>query len=313
MWRKGMRQLALMFGAAAAIAMPADARTIGQPAGTGRWPAIAEERADFPGYTVYRPLKLPEQPMPVVLWGNGGCRDNGLSAGHFLREIASHGYLVIANGKSGEETPALAKLPPPPAPGTPPPPPPPPARVEDETSVKGLLAAIDLAVRANVAGDLRGRVDASRVAATGHSCGGLQAIAAAADPRVGAVIAFNSGVYNRTGNGLSGVPVTKDDLRKIHTPIAYVLGGPTDIAWPNGSDDFARIDHVPVMLASLPVGHGGTFALVNGGDWARFGALWLDWQLKRDGDAARWFTGDDCRFCTSYGWDVQRKQFPAQP
>jgi hypothetical protein len=136
-------------------------------------------------------------------------------------------------------------------------------------------------------------------------------IAAAADPRIDAVIAFDSGVYNRAGTGMSGVPVTKDDLRKIHTPIAYVLGGPADIAWPNGSDDFARIAHVPVMLASLPVGHGGTFALANGGDWARFGTLWLDWQLKGDGDAQRWFTGEDCRFCTSYGWTVQRKQFPA--
>lgn len=34
--------------------------------------------------------------MPVLLWGNGACVDNGLAHAAFLREIASHGYLVIA-------------------------------------------------------------------------------------------------------------------------------------------------------------------------------------------------------------------------
>jgi dienelactone hydrolase len=307
-----MRRFSTAIGGAiamATLAAPAAARTIGAAAGTGASPAIAEERADFAGYTVFRPQSLPSGPMPVLLWGNGGCRDNGLSAGHFLREIASHGYLVIANGKPGEERPPLATLPSA-APGAVPPPPP--TRVADETSVKGLLAAIDLAKAANDAagGDLRGHVDTARIAVAGHSCGGLQAIAAAADPRVNAVMIFASGVYNRSGSGLSGVPVVKDDLRKIHTPIAYVLGGPSDIAWPNGTDDFNRIAHVPAMLASLPVGHGGTFAVANGGDWARFATLWLDWQLKRDNDAARWFTGEACRFCTSYGWKISRKQFP---
>ena len=107
--------------------------------------------------------------------------------------------------------------------------------------------------------------------------------------------------------------ITKDDLKRLHTPVAYILGGPEDIAFPNGSDDFARIDHVAVMLANLPVGHGGTFRLANGGDWARVGAAWLDWQLKGDRQAARWFVGPGCRLCTSYGWTIQRKQFPETP
>ena len=58
-------------------------------------------------------------------------------------------------------------------------------------------------------------------------------------------------------------------MRRLHTPIAYILGGPTDIAYPNGMDDFARIEHVPVFAGNLPVGHGGTFRVPNGGDWAR--------------------------------------------
>ncbi len=99
---------------------------IGAAAGTGAWPAIAEGRADAPGYTIYRPRTLPRTPLPLVLWGNGGCRDNGLSASHFLREVASHGYIVIANGSPRREYPADqpgGTAPPPPPPGAAPPPP----------------------------------------------------------------------------------------------------------------------------------------------------------------------------------------------
>lgn len=288
-------------------------RQIGVAAGNGGHPAIAYAREDAPGYTFFRPEVLPDERLPVVIWGNGGCRDNGLSAGHFLREIASHGYLVIANGRPGEERPPLASLPaaPPPVAAAQAGPPPPPRNTPDETSVAQMLAAIDWAAAANAdpANPLAGHLDPERVAVMGHSCGGLQALSAGADPRVDAVVAFASGVYNRPTGGLSGVTINKNDLTRLHTPVAYVLGGPTDIAFPNGSDDFAQIAHVPAMLLNLPVGHGGTFALANGGDWARVGAEWLDWQLRGASDAERSFVGDGCRLCTTYGWSIERKGF----
>ena len=104
--------LALALCAAPLAAQPAATGVIGPPAGTGGMPAIAEGRADAPGYTLYRPARWPAARLPLVLWGNGGCRDNGLSASHFLREIASHGYVVIANGAPRDERPVLAQLPP---------------------------------------------------------------------------------------------------------------------------------------------------------------------------------------------------------
>jgi uncharacterized protein len=308
-----MKSVQLGLGLAVLLASPATAgtRTIGEPAGSGLYLAVAEVRAEAPDHTVYRPTKMPEHALPLVLWGNGACRDNGLSVSHFLREIASHGYVVVANGKAGEEQPALDTLAPPPSFDGPPPPP---RQTADETTVAGMLAAIDWAEAASAdGGSLAGKVDVTRIAAMGHSCGGLQALAAGADPRVTTVVAFASGVYNRPGSGLSGVQIAKDDLAKLHTPVAYVIGGPEDIAYPNAVDDFERIAHVPVMLANLPVGHGGTFRLVNGGDWARVGTAWLDWQLKGDVQAARWFVGTGCRLCTTYGWSVQRKQFPEFP
>ena len=106
---------------------------------------------------------------------------------------------------------------------------------------------------------------------------------------------------------LHRVAIGKDDLKRLHTPVAYILGGPTDIAYPNGTDDFRRIDHVPVVLMNLPVGHGGTLPLHDGGEWARAGAAWLDWQLKNDPVAERAFTGENCTFCTAAGWTIDRK------
>ena len=81
----------MVLGAIAVQAGEPPSRTIGAPGGSGPMPAIVEARADAPGYTIYRPARLPRQALPLVLWGNGGCRDHGLSASHFLREVASHG------------------------------------------------------------------------------------------------------------------------------------------------------------------------------------------------------------------------------
>lgn len=303
---KGVSVLALSV-AFFATPLAVNAQIVGEPAGTGGMPAVAEARADAPGYTLYRPAQWPGERLPLVLWGNGGCRNNGLSASHFLREIASHGYLVIANGAPREERPVLASLPP--ANGPRPVGAPPPRAAADETQTSQLLGAIDWVANS----DLARHVDKSRIAVMGHSCGGLQALAAAADPRIDAVVVFNSGVYIRAGSGLSGVSIAKDDLKKLHTPVAYILGGPDDIAYPNGSDDVRQIAHVPVFFANSSIGHGGTFGLANGGDYSRIGLAWLDWQLKGSTVAGAMFVGPDCGLCKDPTWTIVRKQFPEDP
>ena len=54
----------------------------------------------LPNHTVYAPKSPPPAnvKMPVIVFGNGGCVNIGTLMSSLLTEIASHGYLVIANG-----------------------------------------------------------------------------------------------------------------------------------------------------------------------------------------------------------------------
>lgn len=285
--------------------------TVGEPSGTGPSPAVAESRTDLPNHTIYRPQRWPATPVPVYLWGNGGCSDNGLSHAAYLRQIASNGYLVIALGAPRQQA-ARAGGPPagtggPPRAGAAGPPP-----GNDPTTPAQLLEALDWATRENARADsdLRGHLDLTRVATGGHSCGGLQALAISHDPRIKTTLVLDSGIYIRPG-GRSGVAIDKTQLTRLHAPVFYLTGGPTDIAHENALDDFAKLEKTPVFLASLPVGHGGTFSAPDGGDWARVTTRWLDWQLKRDADAGRDFAGADCRLCTDSRWTVMQKNLPA--
>jgi pimeloyl-ACP methyl ester carboxylesterase len=110
------------------------------------------------------------------------------------------------------------------------------------------------------------------------------------------------------GPGGMGFPaVTRDDLKKLHGPLAYFVGGPSDIATKNAEDDFKAIKDLPVLLASRDVGHGGTFSQPNGGAFAVAGVAWLKWQLKGDKEAGKTFLGDPCGLAADTRWSVQRK------
>ena len=273
--------------------------------GTGPYPAIRDGQAGLPDHIVYRPRNLDAlagRPLGVVLWGNGGCSADAASARFHLLEIASHGYVVIAPGKAYSGPNAL------PAPprethsdGTFPP---------VQTLPADVLSGLDwiLAENERAGSPFYGRIDPKMVAVAGHSCGGLQAISVAADPRIATVIVHNSGVLNPGAfNPITGFSVTKDALNRIHTPTLYILGGESDIAYPNGMDDFRRIDQVPVAVANVDVGHSATLREPNGGKVAPVAVQWLEWQLRGDKAASRWFVGEDCRLCRDPEWTYDAK------
>jgi hypothetical protein len=276
-------------------------------AGTGRFAAMKEEVASLPRHVVYRPKDLAalgRTKLGVVAWGNGGCSEDGASSRFHLLEIASHGYLVIASGRilSG--------------PGAPPREPRPaaqPGQIQPpRTQPSDLTEAVDWALAENQrsGSPYFGRIDPALVAYSGWSCGGLQALQVAKDPRVKTLVLHNTGVFNEGRSAIPGLDVRKDVLPTLHTPAIYILGGPKDIAYDNGMDDFKRIAHVPVAVANLPVGHGGTFNEPNGGAAASVAVSWLDWQLRGDVQSGKRFLGDDCGLCKDAQWSFEGKQFP---
>lgn len=271
--------------------------------GSGRYPAIFEERADLPGHVVYRPADLrpiARGGLPIYVFGNGGCGADGTASRNHLLEIASHGYLVIASGRIPRAAPATAA---PPASG---------GQLTAPTETRALTDAIDWAQRENrrAASPFAGKIAADRIAVSGWSCGGLQALSAAQDPRVTTAVIMNSGFFAPGTNPIAGVVSDKALLGTLHGSILYVLGGPSDIAHANGSDDFARIDHLPAALVDIPVGHGGTYMQPHGGVAAMVVTGWLDWRLKRSAAAARQFTGVACGLCRDPRVTIRRKHLP---
>jgi hypothetical protein len=278
--------------------------------GTGRFAAMKEEVTSLPRHTIYRPRDLGAlgtTKLGVVAWGNGGCSDDAASTRFHLLEIASHGYLVVASGRilSGPGAPPREPRPAPPQGQLPAP----------RTQVSDLTDAIDWAVAENTrAGSpYFGRIDPAQLAYSGWSCGGVQALQVAKDPRVKTLVIHNSGMPNNGPTTMTGASVGKEVLQTLHTPVIYIVGGPTDIAYENGMDDFKRISHVPVAIANLPVGHGGTFNEPNGGAAASVAVSWLNWQLRGDAQSAKRFVGEDCGLCSDRQWSFQRKQFPNSP
>jgi dienelactone hydrolase len=276
--------------------------------GSGRFAAMKEEVASLPRHVVYRPKDLAalgQTKLGVVAWGNGGCSDDAASSRFHLLEIASHGYLVIASGGILSGPGAPPREPREPRPAAPQGQLPPP-----RTQVSDLTDAIDWALAENTrAGSpYFGRIDPAQIAYSGWSCGGVQALQVAKDPRVKTLVIHNSGILNSGPTNMTGATVGKEVLQTLHTPVIYILGGPKDIAYENGMDDFSRISHVPVATANLPVGHGGTFNEPNGGAAASVAVSWLNWQLRGDAQSAKRFVGEDCGLCKDAQWSLQRKQ-----
>ncbi len=90
----------------------------------------------------------------------------------------------------------------------------------------------------------------------------------------------------------------------------YQVGNATAVGHPVASEDFTRINHVPVMFASLKsVGHEGTFRQANGGAVAAVAVDWLEWQLRDSDQAAKTFVGPECSLCGDLDWTVRKKAF----
>jgi hypothetical protein len=281
---------------ARAISTETDSRIV-EDGGTGPYKALMVSDSTLTTHTIFRPEDLSrfgkKAKLPIVAWGNGACADSPWEHVNFLSEVASHGFLVVAIGPMPAEGQRGA------AGGT--------------TKSSLMTEAINWAIAQNSDRTSRyyRKLDTSKIAVAGMSCGGLQTLEVAPDPRVTTAMICNSGILGSPGSGMPGMPaLTKDHLEKLHTPVIYILGGERDIAYNNGMDDFRRINHLPIFAANLNVGHGGTYGKPHGGQFAIVATAWLQWQLKGDQEAAKMFVGDPCGLANMEGWKVEKKNIP---
>jgi len=274
-----------------------DVELIGSPP-AGSYGVVVEQDDSLPTHTIYRPQRWGAIKHPVLVWGNGACRKSGLLFAEFLTEIASHGIFVIADGPpiAGERH-GMRN---PDAQGAPPPRPSPGSLKPDGTA---LISALDWIDARNSESNSRyfGKIDMSKVAAMGMSCGGLMAYGASSDKRISTVGIWNSGLLE------PNAPI----FAALHSPVIIITGGSQDIAYPNGLRDFETMPKaIPVFHGFLPdVGHGGTYDQDNGGPFGTVAVAWLRWQLLNDTSAKAkgLFAGDKCGLCTDSKWQVKRR------
>ncbi len=271
--------------------------------GNGPHKAIAVREKSLPDFVVYRPLnmdaamiegrprmfetrQLPKKKLPVLLWCNGGCMDTSIGYENMLSEVASYGYVVVAIG----EMQMMAQH-----------------EKDQHTPSSMVRKALDwIEEQAKTPGSpYHNKIDIDKIAAAGHSCGGAQVLANAADPRLKTYLILNAGMGKMTMADASS-----KSLKRLHAPILYLVGGKSDVAWQNAQMDYKAIKHVPVVLAdNTQSGHGGTYEQPHGGANARMVRAWLDWQLKGKEENKKLFIDGD--LSTYDGFTMMHKNYKA--
>lgn len=269
--------------------------------GSGPHKAVAVREKTLTDFVIYRPMNMDaamtvERPamfatgtpkkekLPVLVFCNGGCMDTSIGYENMLTDIASFGYVVVAIG----EMQMFAQH-----------------EKDQHTPSSMVQRALDWISQqaSNPSSPYFNKIDTDRIAAAGHSCGGAQVLANAADPRLKTYLILNAGMGKMTMADAS-----RKSLKNLHGPILYLVGGTTDVAWQNAQMDYKAIKKVPVVLAdNTKSGHGGTYEQPNGGANSRMVHAWLDWQLKGKVEHEKLFLGGDL---TGYeGFTIIQKNF----
>ena len=166
--------------------------------GSGQFgPGTYKTENSLRDHTIYYPTKSTgSTKMPVLIWGNGACSNQGKSNQALLQQIASHGFLAIAEGAPNGG---------------------------GQSNAQTMKQAIDW-VSQNAGKGAYANVDASKIMAAGFSCGGTEAMDNIADSRVKTIGIVSSGLLGNFG--------AASTWKK---PVLFVMGGPGDIAYQNVS------------------------------------------------------------------------------
>lgn len=258
------------------------------PALSKNHPTIVEQVVELPDHNIYRPSNMRgiEQPLPVIVWGNGGCVRHDLTWRTLFERWARAGFVVVAPTipSSGEDPRA------------------------NPTGISDMSLMIDWAFAENKRSNsvFEKQLDLGRVVAAGNSCGGIIALGAASvDSRVNAVFVLSgsSGFSRETAAAVMG---------NILVPVGFAVGGNEDIA-----SRFAQFDY-----EAMPTGVPGFIAKRFEGDHvvvsteveilaeiAEISTNWLDFALYADAAVGRALLENPCPGCASGIWGVEAKHF----
>ena len=226
--------------------------------------------------TIYRPETLTgTEKFPIYLWGEGGCSQDGYSNQAAMGEIASWGYFVIADGTPGQAN-----------------------ACQGRQNGAAFIEYLDWVIAENgkSCSQYYQKLETTKIAGDGFSCGGLIAENASKDKRFTAIGITSSGLMG----GGAGV------YDAIHTPFKIMNGGTGDVAYQNGLNDYDQIAkrNIPIIYFSKNgAPHGGDLSRGRG-DFNLVNLAWLNWQLKGDTGATGkgFLIGSTCKFCMDSGW-----------
>jgi hypothetical protein len=253
---------------------------------TGPANPVIEVHPGFPEWTVYRPEPLStETPHAILIWGEGGCLQNSTIQGHALLEAASHGFVVLADGKPQDNNTGAD-----PAAGG----------IRSGPSAEPMVMAMDWITAENdrPCSPFYHKLDVSKIGTAGQSCGGMMTLYSAGDKRVATSVVSNSGV---SGNNATL-------FATYHSPMMFIAGGSADFLSSSATANVNAITTVPIFYGNLEVGHGATWEQANGGEFGRVMIGWLKWKLRGDTEAEKMFKGADCELCKSPSeWTIVKK------
>jgi len=259
------------------------------PASARNLPTAVEQVAGLPDHNIYRPadLEATGAPLPLIVWGNGGCVRYDAVWSDLLTTWASGGFVVVTHTV--------------PASGADP--------TAHPTTTADLAAMIDWAAAENdrAGSPYAGRLDLDRVVAAGNSCGGIIALGlASADSRVQAVFVLSGSSVPPGASAEAAAAI----MGNILVPVGYVVGGPEDIASVYAKQDYEVLPAgVPAYIAARFEGDHRTVSTEPDilRDVAAISTRWIDFALFGNPSVRRELLENPCDDCAPGTWTVEAK------